>query len=138
MVNIYESAGKMISTREGDGLLVSTIGIKPGMALTRRLLVRNDDSSKYYTNIQVTVVDSSGNDIHLKSGWTWKLLASDVEPSNSQWITATHSISLSSIGSADTNTYLPFWLRVEVPQYQQARLIRTLGLQVTATENLVG
>jgi len=92
-----------------------------GQFLTRLLYVRNDDSSKSYEDIEVSPLHVSGVDVSGTQGFSWKMIAGNSEPSEIQWsITSpSNDIVLPDLGtemSSDINTYLPFWIRIEIPK----------------------
>lgn len=112
-----------------------------GAVIARKYYVRNDDNTKYYNTITVTPVVLTGTDIisGVNAGFTWKLIAGDTEPNEIQWgaVAAGNSISLAnvgSLGSADITTYLPFWLRIEVPRGVDVQTLQNVTLQISMDE----
>lgn len=112
-----------------------------GGAIVKQLFVRNDNIDRYYTDIILSVIDSSSEDRHLQINWYWKLIQSSVEPANSRWITATSSVSIPDIGTSlngNDFSYTSVFLRVETPAHIPAQIIENIGLQLTGKEHLVG
>jgi hypothetical protein len=109
-------------------------GREGGVSEVRRY-VRNNDAAYTYSGIQVQPVDQSGRDItDGTNGFSWKLSEGNTQPSSDEWsaITAGAAISLSNI--TDTSTYLPFWLRIEIPRGATVHsyddvILRILGVQ---------
>lgn len=118
---------------------------KSGGSLEKCVYLRNDDTTKYYTSIQVQVVDSSGDNIvdGTKQGWEWRLKESDLPLMVDEWdeIEPGNTIVMSSdLGSsikADTVTYLPIWVRVMVPGNQRIQVIDDIVFRIGATESLI-
>lgn len=116
-------------------------GIAGGTQI-RKLFVRNDDSLYYYEDITVTPVTKTGSDIISGAGgFSWKLIAGDTEPLEDQWelVSDGNSISLSDLGSGgspDTSTYLPFWIRITVPEGISVQSLEGTRLDIACTENL--
>ena len=105
--------------------------------------VRNDDDTLYYTSIEVQPIDG-GDDIvdgnNSTEGYNWRLIAGDQRPSESQWATveAGAKIDLSDIGEAgagSTTTYLPFWVRIGVPEDAPVTSYQSVVLRIKATAN---
>lgn len=123
-------------------LAVTMDGLSGGSYETR-LYVRNDDSGFWYENIVVTPIDTTGTSIvDGTDGYAWKLRAGNTQPTTSEWadIVPAAPISLNDIGSAgspDTSTYLPFWLRVEIPKNASASTFTDVQLKINATQNNV-
>lgn len=119
-----------------DGSLPFTLTFmgRIGGAIARKIYIRNDDLTRYYTNIVITPTSI----VH-----SWKLLESDNEPSLEQWDRAISGQALSlsdSIGSSsqgDAAIYLSFWVQVSIPPEQAATNLTDTKLQISATEGLV-
>lgn len=146
-LNIYELAddGTAFSDDQSftNALSITADGVV-GTAIHRRYYVRNGDVSKWYENIRVQAVVLNGDDIvtGALSGFKWKLVAGNPEPLEEIWelTDGGNEITLPDIGevgTGDTSTFLPFWLRVEIPRSSQVRSYQNIGLRVTADENLV-
>lgn len=138
MLGIYSSADSG-SEFSNDGSFdtpfsVSIDGVTGG-ALERRLYVRNDDAGKSYSSIQVLAVDGGDDLVDGSTGYSWKLIAGDQRPTAVQWgaVTAGNTISLSNI--TDTTTYLPFWVRIEVPRRAPIASFQSVSLRVTFNES---
>lgn len=125
-----------------DPLAVTMDGLAGGSFETR-LYVRNDDSLFYYEDISLTPIDTAGVSIvDGTDGFAWKLREGNTQPTTTEWgdITPAAAISLSdigSVGSPDTSTYLPFWVRVEVPKNASAQTFIDVQLKINATQNNV-
>jgi len=112
----------------------------------RLVYVRNDDILRYYTDIQVSPTDSSGDNIvnGTTSGFFWKLMLKDIAPTNAEWalVSPGNTISLGAdLGdttAGDIVTYLPFWVRVAIPRSQRIQTITDVVLNITATEGALG
>lgn len=146
-LSIYETASPTANFSEG-GTFTNPIqqafdGITGGV-IERRYYVRNNAADNFYTVIQVQPVVISGTDIVTgpDDGFNWKLIAGDTQPLQAQWdlVTSGNLISLADIGSSgsgDTTTFLPFWIRIEVPIGAAVTSFEGVQLQTTSTENTV-
>jgi hypothetical protein len=107
-----------------------------GGVVERRFYVRNDDIGKTYTGVTVQPIDGGDNLVDGSNGFSWKLAVGDTQPLEAQWdlVTAGDSISLSDI--TDTTTYVPFWVRIEVPQGAEIQSFQTVNLRTQATESI--
>lgn len=129
----------------GGYILTAHNGVR-GESVDVLLYLRNDNSSYYYSNLVISVVDSGGTDDTLGvygTGRGVKLSAGSRQPTIVEWdnVLAGDFIDMSDIGStssADTTTYYPFWIRVIVPGNLPAQTYTDLALAVSASEHLVG
>lgn len=145
-LNIYEEpAPSTVFSADStfSNALSLTVDGVIGAVRNTRYYIRNDDNTKFFTDIVLSAVVLSGIDIvsGATNGFVWKLIAGDTQPVEDQWglTAAGNSISLSDIGSsgnADTSTFLPFWLRIEVPRGSPVTSHQNIGLQITATDNI--
>jgi len=145
-LGIYELADSTTRFSQ-NGALTNALSLTfdgvAGGTLIRRYFVRNDDAVFFYTSISMVPVVKSGADIISGlNSFSWKLIAGDAQPLDSQWglISPANTITLANIGSSgspDISTYLPFWLRVTVPSGISVQVLEGTRLEITATENLV-
>ncbi len=126
-----------------NALAVAFDGVAGGV-LEKRLYVRNNNNGFYYTGIQVQPVSLSGTDIvtGATAGFSWKIKEGDGQPLQVEWdlVTAGGAISLVDLGSAgtpDTSTFLPFWLRIEIPANTNIQVFENATLRITATQNVI-
>ena len=115
-----------------------------GGAIVNKLYIRNDNEDYYYSDISIVPVDT-GTINHINTGkWSWKLREGDIAPQEGHWaaISSGNTISFAdSIGTTrygDLAVYLPFWLRVETPPNKLAQNIKTITIQISAIEHMVG
>lgn len=109
-----------------------------------KLFLRNDDTGYFYTDITIGL-DDEGVQSRVDGtvpGFTWKLRAGDVKPTTNEWlhIDPANEITMSDLGfsgTPNTSTYLPFWVRIEVPRNVDVQAITTIKFVVTASENLI-
>lgn len=144
-LSIYAAANPASAFSE-NGTYTNPISITVdgtlGATVTRRFYIRNDDNLKYYTNIQVMPVVSSGVNITngTVSTFYWKLIAGEEQPLEDQWalVDSGNTIDLPNLGTLavkDTTTYLPFWLRVNVPRGADVQVFENVALEIVAVEN---
>lgn len=110
---------------------------KTGQVKETKLYLRNDDASKNYTGIFISSISLSGrNIVDGTDGYSWKLKSGNTQPTYDDWrsISAGNSISMGSI--SDTTTYLPFWLRIEVPKGAPVETVSGATLKVVASEGV--
>jgi hypothetical protein len=125
-----------------NALLVAVNG-RLGGVYQKRLYVRNDESDRSYSDIEVlvenpddeTLIDGTQNIL-------WKLIPGDAQPADDDWmeVTTGNSISLDDIGTdsvSDSTTYLPFWLYVKVPRNTSINTLTGVNLLINAIEILI-
>jgi hypothetical protein len=143
---IYTSPSDELSTGDAVSPFTVTIDGISGGAINRKLYVRNDNPGRWYDSIIVQAIDSSSPSIADGSttGFSWKLSATEDMPPIEQWqrIDPGNQIELGTrIGDpelpGDIVTFLPFWIRIEVPRNQRASNITSVSLRVTAREYLL-
>ena len=136
MLAIYKEPTELFSSTNP---FTVTFDGRIGGSQDRRLYIRNDSDSVYYTNITVSVVDvgSEGNIL-------WKLKQKDIPPTNDEWmeVATGNTLSISSdIGSssqADTATYLSFWIKAITTRGQDVRTLTNYIIRLSATEYYIG
>ncbi len=125
-----------------DPLLIVMDG-KYGGVLQKKLYIRNGNTLAWYSDISLQIVDLTDiTNIDGTKGFTWKLIEGTTQPSDDQWdaITTGNAITfddLGTLGSSDTSTYLPFWLRVEIPRNIEVQTILDVQLKIITTEHAV-
>lgn len=112
-----------------------------------QLYIRNDESTKWYSNIQIIPIDTVdaypyGDVAYTETGWGVKLSAGAQEPSLAEWedIAWGNTINMSNIGSAslaDTTTYFPFWYMITCPPNELAKTKVDINLRVLRTNNSI-
>lgn len=113
-----------------------------GEIIEQRYYLRNDDVTHWYSEITIQAVDHGDVIVDGTDGYSWKLIAGDERPLEEQWemAVAGASIEMDDIGTAsagDESTYLPFWLRIEVPRGAPVESFQGVTLDVSCKENLV-
>jgi hypothetical protein len=123
-LRIYQEADPS-SAFSQSGLMThpfrASIDGRLGGVVETLMYVRNDDPTTYYSGINVFPVDN--NNTHIidgTNGFVWKLNPGYQQPLDQQWstITPANTITIPAIGGSgmpNTTSYIPFWLRVEVP-----------------------
>jgi len=109
--------------------------ILTGGVTEKQFYLRNDGASYTYSGVQITPVDSIGK--HLvdgTAGFGWKLSSGSDRPTESAWGVIDYGDTISMSGISDTNTYLPFWVRVEAPRGQQVTSYNGVVLRIEAEE----
>ena len=146
-LNVYELADPSTAFTD-DGSFTNALSITAdgivGTALHRRYYVRNDDNALWYNNITVQAVVLEGDDIvtGATEGFRWKLVVGNDEPLEEVWdlTSGGNQIELSDIGEAgtgDITTFLPFWLRIEIPRSSPVKSYQNIGLRISGDENLI-
>lgn len=109
---------------------------KKGGAYEFLFYIRNDDPSRYFHNITVAYSANPGIDSGPlgNTGWSLKFSAGQRQPSEAEWdeVTAGATIAIPQIGdvgSPDTSTYQPVWVRAVAPGETQAQL--RIGQEIT-------
>lgn len=111
-----------------------------GGRLEKRLWLRNDSLYSYFTGITVDSTDTATLSISdgERTGYSVKLWVGDIRPTEEDWnsVSTGNQISLPNIGSSTnpaTNSFVPFWVRVDVPANSDLETITTVSLQVNCT-----
>ncbi len=139
-----------VETSSGDDQtspITTTHDGKNGDTKTINLYIRNDDVTKWYSNVRVTPVDLEdadpyGDVVYTETGWGIKLNQGGTEPTENEWedLDWGEQISIGSIGSnsvPDTTTYSPFWYLISCPPNTNAQNKSDIVLKVEYTENAV-
>lgn len=144
------SSGSFVEASTGNDMatpITTTHEGKTGDTKTLDLYIRNDDVSKWYSNITVLPVDlidanPYGDVSYTETGWGVKLSKGATEPTENEWedVNWGSQITMDNIGSDgayDTTTYFPFWYLVSCPPNTNAQNKEDIVLQVDYTENAV-
>jgi len=120
---------------------------KTGDTQTLQVYLRNDDNTKWFSNIVIRPIDlvdanPYGDIIYTETGWGVKLYSSIEEPTESEWedIEWGESIEMDNIGSAslaNTAAYYPFWYLITCPPNINAKIKTDIVLNTAYTENAV-
>lgn len=138
---IYESADPA-SAFSASGVftnpLLATFDGTTGGVIEKRYYLRNDSALHTYAGITIVPNDSSGLSlVDGTEGFSWKLRAGNDRPVEAEWdsIADGNTINMSDIN--DSNTYLPFWVRIEVPRATPVQSFDQVTLRIAATETLI-
>lgn len=101
--------------------------------------IRNQNPSKYYTNIKITPVWLAGyqdNGEFGITGWGLKLMYGKRRPTEEEWdlIKSGSAIQIPDIGTieaADTFTNHPLWIRIYCPGNEPAQIRQNMQLKIT-------
>jgi hypothetical protein len=120
---------------------------RTGDTVTIQLYLRNDDNTKWFSNILLRPLDlvdpdPYGDIAYSETGWGVKLSAGSSEPTTGEWedIEWGGRISMSDIGSdslANTTTYYPLWYLVTCPPNTDAQIKTDIVINTSYTENAV-
>lgn len=111
----------------------------------RKLYIRNDDPTFYYTGIVLSLLDTEDPTITDRptEGFSWKLSYGDTKPTYNDWLNTAANNSLSipvnlgSSGNPNTSTYLPFWVFIQVAPHTDVQVFTGVQLLLEGTEVLV-
>jgi hypothetical protein len=110
----------------------------------KRLYLRNADAAFYYTDLTLSLVDSSATPIINREGdgFVWKLKAGSIKPTLNDWknTASNNTITFSNLGELgfpDTSTYLPFWVYIQVPAELDIQTFTTVKFVLDGDEVLV-
>lgn len=116
-----------------------------GGSQEKLIYLRNDDVSKYFTNLTVHLAIESYEDLGPfgTTGWGVKFIYGERRPTESEWdeVRAGDAIAIPDIGStliADTFTFHPIWVRVFCPGNEGAQIRENQTIQVFFFERNVG
>lgn len=102
------------------------------------IFLRNDNANLWYDNIVVSIIDT-GSPI----GTSCKMLERDTPPVFEMWRDIVPGASIAIIEGlgtsqfADIVTFLPLWVRIEVPSRLTAQNIISISLSISSQEHLV-
>jgi hypothetical protein len=106
-----------------------------------RFYIKNNDPTKYYSNLSIVYRYSSYNDsgVFGTTGWGVKFCSGTRQPTESEWNAIVPGIStvLPDIGNSsdgDTLTYYPVWARIICPAGEPAQIRDNGEFVITATE----
>lgn len=110
-----------------------------GGVIEARYYVRNDDSDLIYSGIEVTPVDTNPdrNIVDGTDGYSWKLKSGDTQPLDEEWEIIDEGDTIEVGNLNDVNTYLPFWVRIEVPRNAEVESFDDVVLELSFDEILV-
>lgn len=123
--------------------LLESMDGRTGGSIERLFYVRNDDVLLSYDDIELVSSDTEGVSIvDGTAGFAWKLRVGDQQPTEEEWsvITAGNKINLPDLGTpsvSDIATYLPFWIRIEVPRNASVKTYTDVQLVITAEQIIV-
>ncbi len=130
---------------EGDFTIPLSLSIdgRAGGVIDRELFVRNDQETRWYENISVTALGDSPALVNGALGFSVKFITGNKRPTHEEWglvapaNTATFTDNIGNAYDAETGIYLPFWMRIEVPGNELARVVKDIQIILTATECLI-
>jgi hypothetical protein len=129
----------------GDFALPLSLSLdgRTGGVIDRELFIRNDQETRWYEDISVTALGASPALVNGALGFTVKFITGTKRPTYEEWClvgagnTATFSSNIGNAYDAETGIYLPFWMRMEVPRNEPARVIKDIQIILNAMEHLV-
>lgn len=109
-----------------------------GEGVAKKLFVRNDDASYYYSSLTVSPSTIS-TDITSGTSFLAKLYAGENEPADWSTVSNNNTITLDDVGSisAGSTTYRPFWFYIFVPKGTKVQTINDISLSLTYSEGIV-
>ena len=141
-LKFYESVGST-TPYSVDGLFTNpqivSIDGRMGGVIEKKLYLRNDDNTKTYSGIQMIFYQSGGDISYLNGtdGFSMKANVGNAKPTAAEWVTITHgSVSGTFSDINDTATYLPVWIRFQIPAKVLVQHINNVSLKITATESV--
>jgi hypothetical protein len=109
-----------------------------GGAVEQLYYLRNDDATKTYSSISIIPVSNPAKDIVSgPNGYSIKLFVGSTQPTTRQWENTTPANIITLADLSDTTTYLPFWVRIDVPRGAPVDTITSTFFRITATEGVV-
>ena len=106
-----------------------------GGVIERLYYLRNDDEDTTFTAITIIPNPNPANDIvDGDDGYSIKLRAGTTQPTAQEWATISPGNEIAMDDLTDSLTFLPFWLRIEVPKGAPVDTITGTTLRVEGTE----
>ncbi len=103
-----------------------------------RYYLRNDSVLYTYSGVQIEPVDRGNKPItDGTDGYSWKMKAGYDQPTPEEWDTIEAGTAIITSGLEDISTFLPFWLRIEVPLGAEVESLDDVELLITATQAVV-
>ena len=157
-LGIYTEPKQNARISNGDSfdkpLLLTQDGVEGGILDTRLYLGSNDNVHAYLgadedlagQGIEIYFDDPDNHTTGTTPGWYWKLKAGDKHPTENEWGQAAVGIGVfvgnlyNEFNSYDggLQTYLPFWLRTNIPAITNAQMISSVKLKIVGTRMDVG
>lgn len=145
-LNLYSAPEETKGFVELDPFRVTFDG-RQGGAIATKIFLRNDDPSRWYSNMVLQALDTSTSRKSMVTegvpGFFWKLAQGDRALFPEEWdqIAKGNSISFTqTLGSStfgDITTYLPVWVYVQILPQTPISTIKEIVLKITAKENYV-
>ena len=107
-----------------------------GDKIERLYYVRNDDATKTYTNVAVSIIPSPVIDIvNGDDGYGIKLKVGSAQPTEQEWdsILLGNTISINGGNVGSTAIFHPFWVRIEIPAGAPVQTITGMSVRVSGT-----
>jgi len=100
--------------------------------------LRNDDSLYNYSGITMTPLETQGRSItDGTDGYGWKLRVGDTQPTQDEWDLLSYGNTITFDDISDIATYLPFWIKIDIPRGAVIESHEDVILRVNATEILI-
>lgn len=141
-LEIYETIGGTPISSDGDftNALLFNFDGRTGGIVEKKLYLRNTNGSFSYSSISIASQQApSSIDLINETGssqFSFKMNAGDTRPTSDQWLTVTSNNSISMSNISDTSTYLPFWVRYEVPSQLSVKSYTQVSLSITAVKTV--
>lgn len=141
-LRIYDEASVSSTPLSINSLFTNALIVpfdgRTGGSSEHLLYIRNSNAIYEYTSITLTAEQLEG-DMDLiagTQGFSFKFYAGSTQPTTEQWavIQSSNTITLDDID--DTVTFLPFWVRIEVPRQVSVQMFRGVKLKITSTQVL--
>lgn len=111
---------------------------RTGGTIERLYYVRNDDPAISYGDIKVRPVSNPAkNIVSGTNGYSVKFRVGASQPTEQEWATITPANQITLTDILDTVTYLPFWVRIDVPRGAPIDTITNTVFRITAVEGVV-
>lgn len=131
-LSIYTAANSesKLSSGSYENPLRATLDSKQADVFETLLYLRSDEGS--FVDISLMPVSTTtGKDIVNSGGYAWKLKAGSTQPTPQEWATINGGNEITFSNVLDTNTYLPFWLRIEIPKGAMVDSYQHVSLRIT-------
>lgn len=110
---------------------------RTGGTVEQLYYLRNDDDTKTYSSISMIPVSNPAKDIVSgPNGYSVKLSSGSTQPTARQWENINPANTITFADLSDTTTYLPFWVRIDVPRGAPVDTITNSVFRITSTEGV--
>ncbi len=139
-LNIYPGAADLEPfSQDGanDNPIRFSVDGRIGGVFERLFYVGTDVDNREYTDVTMSIIPNPAMDIvNGEDGYSIKLKVGSTQPTEQEWAVITEGNEITLDDILDNATFLPFWVRIEVPNGAPVDTILNTSLRLEATETV--